>query len=71
MHNAAERLSVCELYDSPGITGDGSTADITRSLIANTIKRMHSSAICDVFAGNTTESTSFPTMPTFEVLKPY
>jgi len=68
MHNATERLDVFDIYKSAGVAGDAHTANITRSLIADAIKRIHGVAVGEVFQDDNT--VSYPVMPTFELLPP-
>ncbi|KIV98311.1 uncharacterized protein PV09_09843 [Verruconis gallopava] len=65
MHNPAKPLSIHDVFQSPGISGDGTdiTLRIRRFLIYQAIKSVHSNALAVSFAND-----SPPTMPILDVL---
>ncbi|KAK3081759.1 hypothetical protein LTS18_003025 [Coniosporium uncinatum] len=67
MHNPSITLDVNDIYRSPGVAGSEITPQITRSLIADAIKRLHAPGVNRVFQGDDTES--FPQMPRLDILK--
>jgi hypothetical protein len=66
MHNPTVPLNIHDIFGSPAISGNdrGVGNNITRSLISDAIKRLHTSSIDLVF----NDSDSFPQMPGIQVL---
>jgi len=66
MHDPTIQLDVEDIYSAPGVAGDDIAPQITRSLIADAIKRIHTSGVNRVFRSDDTDS--FPIMPRLDVI---
>jgi hypothetical protein len=66
MHNPTIPLNIHDIFSSPAISGNdnGLGVNITRSLISDAIKRLHTNSVNRVFNA----CDSFPQMPEIQVL---
>ncbi|KAF2024854.1 hypothetical protein EK21DRAFT_77790 [Setomelanomma holmii] len=69
MHNPSVPLRLRDIVTGPALAGtDDVGVQVSRSLIAEAIKRLHPSAISTIFSGDT--ATSYPQFPVVDRLRP-
>jgi hypothetical protein len=66
MHDPTIPLRVDDIFNSPGISGSEHAPTITRALISDAIKKIHTSGVIKVFMG----SDQYPKMPNIDRIKP-
>jgi hypothetical protein len=67
MHNPTVPLCVHDIFSAPGISGaDGVGLDISRSLIADAIKRLHPWSVSRIF---TDSDDSYPKIPSLQPIR--
>jgi hypothetical protein len=65
MHNPTIPLSMHDIFDSPGVSGDITGIQISTRLISDAIRRVHRSGVKKLFTG----CDRYPQMPSIQMLK--